>query len=394
MMDDRPQMQRNTLFLNRGDGTYAEISGMAGVDASEWSWSSLFLDVDLDGYEDLLVGTGHLWDVMDSDTWERIKTSVTGAKWHDEFKLFPKLALKSVAFHNNRDLTFTEVGEQWGFASQPSVTHGIAAADLDGDGDLDVVTNRLNAPPGIFRNDASASRVAVRLLGRAPNTEAVGSKIQVIDGKLPMQQKEVTVGGLYLSSSDPLYAFATAGAETVTIKVLWRYGQVTVLPNLRANREYEIREPARAAGDERPRNAPPDDSIAPLFTDVSDRLRHTHFETPFDDFVRQPLLANKLSQLGPGVSWADIDGDGVDDLIIGAGKGGRVAIYRNSGGRFTALDAGFPTAAGDQTTMLPFPDPTGGTTLLVGQSSYEEMTPEAALAFAGKVAVGRACHKD
>ena len=387
VMDNRPQMQRNTMFLNRGDGTYAEIASEAGVEASEWSWSTLFLDVDLDGYEDLLIGTGHVWDVMDSDAWERIRTSVTGAKWHDEFKLFPKLPLKNVAFHNNRDLTFTEVGEKWGFASKPAVTHGMAAADLDGDGDLDIVTNRLNAPPGIFRNNAGAPRVAVRLLGRAPNTEAVGSKIQVFAGRLPMQQKEVTVGGLYLSSSDPLYTFATVGADTLTIKVLWRYGQTTVLSGLHANREYEIREPQRVAALAGSATAHKADSAPPLFTDVSNMLHHTHVETPYDDYVRQPLLANKLSQLGPGITWSDVDGNGTDDLIIGSGRGGRLALFENTGGRLTRREMSGGGSPADQTTILVMPDGHGGNELLIGQSSYEAATPEEALALPSVVAL-------
>ncbi|HEY3113665.1 MAG TPA: CRTAC1 family protein [Gemmatimonadaceae bacterium] len=387
VMDDRPQMQRNTMFLNRGDGTYAEIASQAGVDASEWSWSSLFLDVDLDGYEDLLIGTGHLWDVMDSDTWERIRTSATGERWHDEFKLFPKLPLKNVALHNNRDLTFTEVGEKWGFASKPAVTHGMAAADLDGDGDLDIVTNRLNGPPGIFRNDATAGRVAVRLLGLAPNTEAVGSKIQVLAGKLPMQQKEVTVGGLYLSSSDPLYAFATGGADTLTIKVLWRYGQTTVFPGVHTSREYEIREPPRVTASPKTKTAQRADSVPPLFTDVSNMLQHTHVERPFDDYARQPLLANKLSQLGPGITWSDLDGKGTDDLIIGSGRGGKLAVFENTGGRLARRAMSGGDSPADETTILVMPNGHGGNELLVGQSSYEAATPEDALALPSVVAM-------
>src|SRR5437870_3805488 len=115
-IDDRPQWQRNTLLWNRGDGTFAQIAGYAGIEASDWSWDALFLDVDLDGYEDVLATTGHLWDVMDADTWERIRATFTGLEWRRELALFPKLATKNVAFRNNGDLTFSDAGARWGFA--------------------------------------------------------------------------------------------------------------------------------------------------------------------------------------------------------------------------------------------------------------------------------------
>lgn len=391
-IDDRPQMQRNTMFLSRGDGTYAEIASAAGIDASEWSWSTLFLDVDLDGYEDILVGTGHLWDVMDSDTWERIKTSVTGARWHEEFKLFPKLALPNVAFHNNRNLTFTEVGKQWGFANEPAITHGMATADLDGDGDLDVVTNRFGTSPGIFRNDVSAGRIALRLRGLPPNAEAVGSKIRVLTSGLPVQEKEVTIGGMYLSSSDPLYAFATGTADTLTIEIRWRYGQRTVLSGLHANREYEIREPARSATPIAPVAARVD-STRPLFADVTGTLGHVHVETPYNDFVRQPLLANKLSQLGPGVTWYDVDGNGFEDLLVTSGKGGELALFRNSGGHFSRERLQNGAAKYDQTAVLGIPNARGGTDLLLGQSSYEADSSAEAFALPSVVRIATASNR-
>src|SRR2546422_677455 len=310
VIDDRPQWQRNTLFKNRGDGTFAQIAGYAGIEATDWSWDALFLDVDLDGYEDLLITTGHLWDVMDADTWERIRTTFTGLEWHRELGLFPKLAVKSVALRNNGDLTFTDVGARWGFAMDDAISHGMATADLDGDGDLDVVVNRLGTPAAVFRNEASAPRVAVRLLGQPPGT-----------------------------------------------------------PGLR---------PGSAAA------AP---ASVPWFRDVSSQLGHRHFETPFNDWARQPLLPEALSQLGPGVTWYDVDGDGDEDLLIASGRGGPLAYYRNDGGRFTKVDLHTGAARYDQTTVLPVPDGTGGTVLLVGQSSYESQTPAEAAAVPSVVAV-------
>lgn len=377
-IDDRPQWQRNTLLWNRGGGTFAQIGGYAGIEATDWSWDVLFLDVDLDGYEDLLITTGHLWDVMDADAWERIRTTFTGVAWHRELALFPKLALKNVALRNNGDLTFADVGERWGFAVADAISHGMATADLDGDGDLDVVVNRLGTPAGVFRNLASAPRVAVRLRGRSPNTAGAGSKIRLLGGPVPVQQKEVVLGGTYLSGSDPLYTFAAGESQDLTIEVEWRRGGRSVVRGVRPNREYEIEEPASTSGS-RPGSARPP-RAAPWFRDVSALLGHRHVETPFNDWVRQPLLPQAMSQLGPGVTWYDVDGDGGEDLLITSGRGGRLAYYRNNHGRFTRVNLQLPPARYDETTVLPLPDGRGGTALLLGQSNYEAQTPVEAAA--------------
>ena len=392
-IDDRPQWQRNTLLWNRGDGTFAQIAGYAGIEASDWSWDALFLDVDLDGYEDVLATTGHLWDVMDADTWERIRATFTGLEWRRELALFPKLATKNVAFRNNGDLTFSDAGARWGFAGEDAISHGMATADLDGDGALDVVVNRLDGPAAVFQNLASAPRVAVRLRGRAPNTSGAGSKIRVLGGPVPVQQKEVVLGGTYLSGSDPLYAFATGTAQDLTIEVDWRRGGHTVIHGVKPNREYEISEPPNSSVLRSeslrvaPARAPNPEPPAPWFRDVSAQLGHRHVETPFNDWARQPLLPQALSQLGPGVTWYDVDGDGAEDLLITSGRGGTLAYYRNDHGRLARVDLHLPPARYDETTVLPLPDGKGGSTLLVGQSNYESQTPSEAVAVPSVIAI-------
>src|SRR2546430_81496 len=246
---------------------------------------------------------------MDADTWERIRATFTGLEWRRELALFPKSDTKTVDFRNNGALTFSDVGARWGFAAEAAISHGMATADLDGDGALDVVINRLGSPAAVFRNLASAPRVAVRLRGRPPNTAGAGSKIRLLGGPVPVQQKEVVLGGTYLSGSDPFYTFAAGTAQDMTVEVDWRRGAHSVVRGVKPNREYEISEPL-TAGPVLPRSArapsPEPRGPGPWFRDVSAQLGHRHVETPFDDWARQPLLPQALSQLGPGITWYDV----------------------------------------------------------------------------------------
>jgi enediyne biosynthesis protein E4 len=380
---ERAQWQRNALLRNRGDGTFEEISDAAGVSASGWSWSSMFLDVDLDGYEDLLIGNGHTWDLMDADTQERLKSSVTGVDWRQERKFYPKLLLPNVAFRNRGDRTFADASTQWRFGTEPDISHGMASGDLDGDGDLDVVINRLGAAAAVLRNDAPAPRVAIRLVGRAPNTRAIGARIRVLGGPVAEQSREVTAGGLYLSGADQEYAFAAPTDSTLAIEVRWRDGAMTRIDDVRPGRLYEINESVNGqrstVNGTNPNPQLP--TPTPLFEDASSKLNARHTETSYNDYSRQPLLEYQLSQLGPGVSWIDLDDDGDDDLIVADGAGGELAWHRNDGARFTRVATGLSAGALDFTMALRLPG-TGRVSLLIGRSSYRAPTPDEALAAA------------
>ena len=383
----RPQFMRNTLFHNRGDGTFEEMAHFSGLTASDWAWQPVFIDVDLDGYEDLLITAGHFRDVQNMDavaeidarqhSWrgytnevERQKAFTQELMVHN--RLFPDLLMPVVAFRNQGNLTFAETTALWG-TDLPGVHHGLAMADFDGDGDLDFVVNNLGTAAGVYRNESSAPRVAVRLRGLPPNTQGIGARIHVSGGPVS-QSQEMISGGRYLSGDDPMRVFAAGNVTNdLSIEVTWRNGKRTIVRGAKANRIYELEEATSQPGSQIPTKSP-----RPLFEDVSSLLKHTHVDQPFDDFTRQPLLPRKLSQLGPGVAWFDVNGDGWDDLIIGSGRGGQLKIFLNDaeGGFKPFEEPRFATpVTRDQTTVLGWRREDGKVVLLAGSANYEDGLP-------------------
>ncbi|MCL4176438.1 MAG: VCBS repeat-containing protein [Verrucomicrobia bacterium] len=373
-IDSCPQYSRNMLFWNRGDGTYTEVAQLAGVEASDWTWSPVFLDVDGDGFEDLLTVTGHARDAQNIDVARQIDDQLRGrtvsALEHLTLRrMFPPLHTPNFAFRNRGDLTFEERGSAWGFDAT-EISQGIALGDLDGDGDLDVAINCLNAGPLLYRNKCAAPRVAVRLRGQPGNTGGVGARIVLRGGAVPFQSQEMISGGRYLSSDDLLRVFAAGNATNrMSLEVQWRGGRTTVVPDVRANQLHVIREPATAAPARSPLPEP-----APWFVEAGPG-EPAHVDPVYDDFQRQPLLPHALSQLGPGVGWYDLDGDGRDELVVGSGQTGRLSVWRHAPatGFVPARQAALRFVADhDQTTILGWQRFPGRRGLLIGVANYEE----------------------
>ncbi|MGE4181969.1 MAG: CRTAC1 family protein [Limisphaerales bacterium] len=370
---DRPQYDHSTLQLNRGDGTYSDVAFYAGLEATDWNWSAAFLDVDLDGFEDLLAVCGQMFDPQDLDAEARIQAQGPWPQERIPMKLlmFPRLPQPKLAFRNQGDLTFRECGTEWGF-DQVGVTQGLAMADLDGDGDLDVVVNGLNAGAGVYRNESSAPRISVRLKGEGLNTGGVGARIRVSGGgPVAVQTQERIAGGRYLSSDEGLRVFAAfSNDRPLRIDVDWPGGRRSVVAAARPNHEYEILEAASS----RSTGAPSKQPASVSFEDVSGLLSHTHTEADYDDFQGQPLLPWRMSRMGPGVAWTDVDGDGTDELVIGGGRSGRLGVYHWSGASgFLRLSGGpvdepFPV---DQSGWVGWIGEGGKRWLLAGQMEWE-----------------------
>jgi hypothetical protein len=326
----QPEVMHNTLHRGRGDGTFEEVAYYAGLAATDWSWSVVLLDVDLDGWEDVLIGTGNGHDVLDMDSQTLLDHPPAGDPRRG-LEFYPPLAQARLAFRNLGGLRFRETGVAWGF-SAVGICHGMALADLDNDGDLDLVCNNFNAPASVYRNNASAARLAVRLKGGAPNTRGVGAAIRVLGGPVAQQQR-VLAGGRYLSADDGQRTFAAGGGTNLTLEVSWPSGRFHRIEGLAPGQLIEVSEAAPTQA--RSRAEPP---VPPLFENVSGALRHLHQDPVEEDFARQPSLPCRLSTAGPGVAWCDVDGDGLTDLVIAAGKGGRSGWYRGDGrGAFAAI---------------------------------------------------------
>lgn len=375
----RPQVVRNALYRGNGDGTWSEIAEYAGLAATDWSWQPVFLDVDLDGYEDVLVVNGMLFDTQDRDTLARIQAMGRQAPESSRTNLLlhPPYASPNLAFQNLGAFAFHERSKEWGFDST-RISQGVALADLDNDGDSDVVVNCLNEGALLYRNDGSAARLGVRLSGLAPNTHGIGAKV-VVEGGPVRQEQEIVSGGRYLSGDEAFRTFACGRATSVTVRVTWRSGRTTVVTHVPANSRLVVREasetPKMTPGlaDVRIPAAP---ARAPWFTNATARLAHSHHEVLFDDFVRQPLLPKQLSALGPGAAWVDLDGDHADELVLGTGRGGQLGGYRFS-------PEGVPTPLGSDWTA---PDDVAGLTgwvtaegrpaLLAATTGYEASKPD------------------
>lgn len=342
------QVMHNGLFLNNGDGSFSEISWMAGVASSDWTWSTKFIDADLDGYEDLLINNGMIGDLMDSDVLANINLPQfkNAPAYYDGY---PKLATPNVAFRNNGNLTFSDVSKEWG-VNHESIAHGATFADFDNDGDLDKIDSFMNEPVGIYRNNAQNNRLLIELVGYRSNSFGIGARVTVTtpDGKT--QTRQMSTSGGYLSSHAPVLVFGLNKHRTIKqIEVEWpsgHYQKFSSMDNkpLLVNQRFTIAEPGEAT-----RVPPPQMLVATntQFTEVglTVGINRAHIEANFDnrqykgydDFEEQPLLPRRLSAIGPGVAWTDMDADGDDDLYIAGAHGQAGMVYQNNGDKFESI---------------------------------------------------------
>lgn len=382
--EGRTLHNRNSLYLNRGDydPNFAQIAYYSGLEATEWSWATTFSDVDLDGYEDLIVATGFTNDYQDMDTQIAMyDADMENTRGGGDILQYPRLELANKIFRNNGDLTFSDKSNEWGFDNE-DISMGMALADLDNDGDQDVIFNRLDDEATLYENRSNNARIAIRLKGISPNTQSIGAKVELTGGEIN-QSKEIVAGGNYLSGSHQQVVFAAKGDKTdYTIAITWPDGSKSVIHDVSANRIYEI-DQATMQSFKNESETDTRNEVRPIFTDRSAEINHYHHENSYDDFKFSPLLPQKLSRFGPGMAWIDTNGDEFDDLLITSGKDGQPALLMNEGGEnFTsgALSSFTEIAPGDQPSIAGWTEDKA-VRFVVGSANYEQGNPSVPSAF-------------
>ncbi|WP_185958351.1 VCBS repeat-containing protein [Fodinibius sediminis] len=340
-----PQLIRNTLQLNLFQDSsavpfFADIAPMAGVQATDWSWSALLFDMNNDGSKDLYVSNGiyrrpNNMDYLAMVKRDEMQQSLKGGMTEENISVIdsmPQLKIPNRAYQNEDAFYFSDKTEEWGL-DIPSYSNGAAYGDLDNDGDLDIVVNNINSEAALYRNltreQDSSSYLALKLEGEGPNTRGVGSKAIVYAGER-RQVAELFPSRGYQSSVDPRLFFGLGEANHAdSLVIIWPAGKKTFMKEVPANQQLTVVE--QEAGNEVIEQQDDPKPLKKRSTPLPAKFRHR--ENDFDEFKVQPFMPYQLSAMGPPLAVADVNGDGMQDLYVGGAA-------RQAGALFLQGEAG------------------------------------------------------
>jgi hypothetical protein len=328
------QYMFNTFQLNNGNGTFSNVANLAGVAQSDWSWAALLADFDNDGWKDYFVSTGFRRYARDNDFRNEMQAireknggTIPLSMRQEMYNKMPEISLPNFIYRNNKDLTFSEVTEEWGMG-KPSYSNGAAYADLDLDGDLDMITSNIDDEAFIYKNNAvergGANYLRVQLVPKSP-ADLVGAKIYIYHGKDMQYQESNPIRG-YMGCMEQVIHFGL-GDQTNVDKVVveWLDGTQTELAEVSANQVLKV-EQEKAIAMQKPREVAKSFPIAEVNPNGLG-IGFEHQENPFNDFAKQVLLPHKQSTLGPKITVGDVNGDGLDDFFVGGASGQAGKMY-------------------------------------------------------------------
>ncbi|MCE7061571.1 VCBS repeat-containing protein [Dyadobacter sp. CY343] len=326
-----PQLSRNCLQINQFGKKFIEVGAMAGLAATDWSWSPLLADYDNDGIKDLFVSNGiaHRPNNLDyakyaADDSLRYASETSMELDKKALEMMPEGKVHNYIYKGSTGPVFEDKSASWGFET-PSLSNGAAYADLDNDGDLDLVINNLNEPSVFYQNQSNTvsgnGYLRFKLEGYPQNTSAIGAKAVLKQkGSIQMQQLSNTRG--FESSSEPILHFGI-GKETVidSVIIVWPDQREQILTRVKTNQLLKIKyEPASSTLKNNQQLVEP--APATLFTNVTDQFKipYKHAENLYFDFYRESLMPFMVSTEGPKIAVADVNGDGLEDMFVGGGK--------------------------------------------------------------------------
>ncbi|SOE22361.1 Repeat domain-containing protein [Spirosomataceae bacterium TFI 002] len=322
------QSMRNMLHLNNAGKSFSEIGQFAGVYGTDWSWSTLFCDLDNDGFKDLYITNGVKKDYTNMDfmnfaVQEKLNENKSGVQMSIDKLLenIPGSLVENYTYRNNGNLTFSKVNEDWGL-NEKSLSNGAAYADLDNDGDLDLVVNNTESEAFVYRNNSEIHSknkfLKVKLIGTGMNTFGIGSKVILTIGDKKIAQELMPTRGFESSvSSDLVFGLGTSDIVE-ELKVIWPDGKVQALKNIKPNQTISFNQYDSKIEETRELN-----KVTPIFSEYQavGLSAFEHNENEFIDFYRELLLPHKLSTQGPKIAVADINNDGLEDVFVGGAKG-------------------------------------------------------------------------